>query len=151
MNKYVKEVIWFISPIVFSITCIALFFDFNSSYIFFPSIHIFMELWKGFILITLASFLLLYMYRIVSKSFTNLVANSIFLVVNLLCITALIYFANYFYNPNIGHQGNPSDSHLKAYEAEYAFWLTTFITFCLIIFEIVVLIKTIKKVKMHSV
>lgn len=149
MNKYLKEVIWFFAPIFCSTTCLILFFDFNSPFMFFPSIHIFIELWKGFILMTLISFLLFYIYRIVSKRFENLLANSIFLLVNILCVIALIFFAKFFYNPNIGYQGNPSDSYIKEYDAEFAFWLTTFIIFCLIIFEIFVIIKTIKKVKGH--
>lgn len=150
MNKYLKEVIWFFAPIFCSATCLIVFFDLNSPFMFFQSIHIFMELWKGFILMTIISFLLFYIYRIVSKRFENLLANSIFLVVNLLCVISLIYFANFFHNPNIGYQGNPSDSYIKENDAEFAFLLTTFIIFCLIIFEIFLIIKTIKKVKMHS-
>lgn len=127
-----------------------LFFDFNSQYVSFPSIHIFMEFWKGFILITLISFEILYIYRIVAKKFDNLLANSIFLVINPIFVFALICFANFFHNPYIGYQGNPSDSYIKEQEALLAFWLTTFLIFSLIIFEIFTIFKTIKKMKMHN-
>lgn len=63
---------------------------------------------------------------------------------------ALVNFANFFYNHFRSYQGNPSDSFIKTHHAEFAYWLTTFIIFCLIIFEIFVIIKTIKKVKVNS-
>ncbi|VXA98431.1 membrane hypothetical protein [Flavobacterium sp. 9AF] len=151
MNKYLKEVIWFFAPIFCSITTSILFFDFHTPYLFFQSIHLFMELWKGFILVTLLFFLLFYIYRMVSKKFENLITNSILLVVNLICVVVLIYFANFFYNPNIGlGYSDPSASYMKESEAKLAFWVTTILVFCLMIFEIFVINKTIKKMKIQS-
>jgi len=138
-------------PIICSIICYQLLFGFNNPYVSFPSLHIFFEMWVCFTLLTLISFLVFYTFRIISERFTNLISNSIFLIVNLLCIICLMYLARFLYFYNESYILMPEEFHeqIKKTNTDSEFMTITGLTLILIFSEIFIIVKSLNKNK-HS-
>jgi len=151
MKKYLKEATWFLIPIICSIICYQMLFGFNNPYVSFPSLHIFIEVWICFTLLTLVSFLVFYTFRIISERFTNLISNSIFLIVNLLSIICLMYLARFLYFYNESYILMPEEAHeqIKKTNTDSEFLMISGLTLILIFSEIFIIVRTLKTNK-HS-
>ncbi|MFC4818454.1 hypothetical protein [Flavobacterium sp. GCM10023249] len=147
--KYKKEALWLLIPLLFSILCYQLVFDFRDPVIDFPSLYFYVETWIGFLELTLLLYTVFYGYRMVRLKYENQFSTTVFLITNALSILSFLYLARFFYFYNQSYIHMPEDTHsqIKNANTATAFWTIALIAIGLFLMELFVAIKIYKKHK----